>query len=256
MSFTPRLDDYGMASSSTYYKYIYGTTYPAIPLPNCTFYAYSRTMEFTINDYGGNWSNIQHYNNPYWFTGQSTYPNAELWYQTAVNSGLWQVGSVPKLGAIACWGGTELGLGGHVAIVEEINSDGSVTLSNSNYGGTYFYIKRNQYLTVGQKTPYVGEYFLGYIYNPLSSGDTPVPPTPSGGDMLIYRRGDWVKILRFGNSNSLGTGRKSYGIGWKRQVLRVYSKRKFPYQIGLIGAGPNRKDVTTGFYQANALRKL
>lgn len=256
MTFTPRLTSSGMSSSNTYYKYIYGTTYPNVPLPNCTFYAYSRTMEFSINDYGGSWSNIAHYSNPYWFTGQSTYPMAENWFQTAINSGLWQTGSVPKLGAIACWSGTELGKGGHVAVVEEINPDNTVTLSNSDYGGTYFYIKKNQNLVVGQKTPYVGEYFLGYIYNPLSSGDTPVPPTPSGGDMIIYRRGDWVKIIRFGNVNSLGTGRKAYGIGWKRQILRVYAKRKYPYQVGLIGKGPNGRDATTGFYQANALRKL
>lgn len=259
MTYTPRLDSTGMSSSNTYYKYIYGTTYPNIPLPNCTFYAYSRTMEFTINDYGGSWSNIAHYNNPYWFTGASTYPNAELWYQTAINSGLWQVGSVPKLGAIACFDGSNYGNGGHVAVVEEINGDGSVTLSNSDAptslhpSGVYFYLKTNVFLTVGSDDNYVGEKFLGYIYNPLSSGDT---PTPSGDDTIIYRRGQWVKIVSFGNANSLGTGRKAYGIGWKRQVLRVYSKRKYPYQVGLIGKGIGGRDATTGFYQAHALRKL
>lgn len=262
MTYTPRLSSSGMTSSNTYYKYIYGTTYPNIPLPNCTFYAYSRTMEFSINDYGGLWSNIAHYSNPYWFTGESTYPMACQWYQTAVNSGLWQVGSTPKLGAIACFDETTYHGGGHVAIVEEINADGSVNLSNSDYPnqfhpqGRYFYMANNQFLTVGSTGNYTGEKFQGYIYNPFSSGDTPGPPIPPSGDILIYRRGDWVKIINFGNANSLGTGIRAYGIGWKRQILRVYAKRKYPYQVGLIGKGPNGRDATTGFYQANALRKL
>ena len=72
----------------------------------------------------------------------------------------------------------------------------------------------------------------------------------------MYRRGTWVKIIRFGNVNSLGTGSKAYGIGWKRQILRVYKNRKYPYQVGLIGKGIGGRDATTGFYQANALRKL
>ena len=49
-------------------------------------------------------------------------------------------GSTPKLGAIACWSLGVVGIGndgaGHVAVVEQINSDGSIIVSESNYGGT------------------------------------------------------------------------------------------------------------------------
>lgn len=246
MSFTPRLTSAGMPTSSTYYRYIYGTTYPNIGLPNCTFFAYSRTMEFTIVDYGGSWSNIYHTNNPYWFTGKSTYPDAEGWFSTAQSAGLWQTGSAPQLGAIACWSGDILGMGGHVAVVEEINQDGTVTLSNSDYDGTYFYVMRNQRPVVGQVTDYVGEVFLGYIYNPLSSGDT-----PAGKKHLFYRRGDWVKILKYGNSQADGEGHRAYGIGWTRRIIDVLPDRAYPYRVGFLSNGE-----TTGWYKQNALQKL
>lgn len=85
MSFTPRLNDSGMSTSGTYYRYIYSTTYPNIPLPNCTFYAYSRTMEIAIVNYGGDWNLITHDSNPYWWRGSSTYLNAETWYNDAIS---------------------------------------------------------------------------------------------------------------------------------------------------------------------------
>ena len=245
MTYTPRLNSTGMATSNTYYRYIYGTTYPNVPLPNCTFYAYSRTMEIAITMYGGDWNNIFHTYNPYWWNGESKYLNAETWYNAAINAGLWQYGPDPKLGAIACWSGTILGQGGHVAVVEEINADGTVTLSNSDYGGSYFYIKTNQRPIVGQVTGYVGEIFQGYLYNPLSSGDTPTPK------YIPFRRGDWVKIIKYGNAQANGEGRRAYGLGWDRQVIRVYPNKEFPFRVGWLKNGE-----TTGFYRADALRKI
>lgn len=245
MSFTPRLNDSGMNTSGTYYRYIYGTTYPNIPLPNCTFYAYSRTMEIAIVNYGGDWNLITHDTNPYWWRGSSTYGMAETWYNDAIGRGIWQHGSTPQLGAIACWGGDQLGLGGHVAVVEEINADGTVNLSNSSYGGQYFFMEYNQRLIVGETTPYTGEKFLGYLYNPLSSGDIPTPK------YIPFRRGDWVKIIKYGNAQANGKGRRAYGLGWKRQVIRVYPGKKYPYRVGWLKNGE-----TTGFYREDALRKL
>ena len=49
-------------------------------------------------------------------------------------------GFTPKLGDVACGslGGVANGNegAGHVAIVEQINNDGSIVISESNYGGT------------------------------------------------------------------------------------------------------------------------
>ena len=61
--------------------------------------------------------------------------------------------------------------------------------------------------------------------------------------------GDKVKITKFGNSNSFGTGRKAFGKGWTRYILKVWPMRKYPYQVGNASG-------TTGFYKADALKKL
>lgn len=48
-------------------------------------------------------------------------------------------GQTPKLGSVIVWG--KAGEAGHVAIVEQINSDGSILTSNSAYAGTWFYMQ-------------------------------------------------------------------------------------------------------------------
>lgn len=61
--------------------------------------------------------------------------------------------------------------------------------------------------------------------------------------------GDKVQIKKTGNANSFGTGRKAYGIGWRRYILKIYPLREYPYMVG------NNTGVT-GFYKATALKKL
>ncbi len=61
--------------------------------------------------------------------------------------------------------------------------------------------------------------------------------------------GDNVKIVGTGNGNSLGTGATAYGIGWNRQILKIWDGRAYPYQVG-NGSG------TTGFYQESSLQKI
>lgn len=77
---------------------------------------------------------------------------------------------------------------------------------------------------------------------PKYDGSTPAPSTK-------LKAGDTVKIIGYGNGNSLGTGSRAGGIGWTRKILRVYEGRKYPYQVG-------NNSGTTGFYQADALKKL
>lgn len=61
--------------------------------------------------------------------------------------------------------------------------------------------------------------------------------------------GDKVKITGIGNSNSYGTGRIAKGIGWEREILKIYKDREYPYQVGNIKG-------TTGFYKASSLKKI
>lgn len=61
--------------------------------------------------------------------------------------------------------------------------------------------------------------------------------------------GDKVKIVGKGNGSSYGTSNTAYGIGWEREILKIWNGRKYPYQVG-------NSTGTTGFYQENALQKL
>lgn len=134
----PSKDNKYFYSGNIFYKCGYG-------MPNCTCYAWGRFYELT-----------------------NTYPklstrNAENWY---VASDGYQRGKTPKLGAIACWSKGIVGNGkdgaGHVAVVEEIMTDGSILTSNSGYKSTNFYMK-----TI--KPPYSlnGYNFQGFIYLPI-----------------------------------------------------------------------------------------
>ena len=72
-------------------------------------------------------------------------------------------GTTPMLGAVICW--RKPGDCGHVAIVEKINSDGSIVTSNSAYGGKRFYtqtLQAPQYW-MDRRHRYL---FQGFIYNP------------------------------------------------------------------------------------------
>ena len=69
-------------------------------------------------------------------------------------------------------------------------------------------------------------------------------PKPTG-----LQVGDRVKITDTGNGSSYGDSNTAYGIGWERQILKIWSGRPFPYQVG-------NSTGTTGFYKESSLQKL
>lgn len=69
-------------------------------------------------------------------------------------------------------------------------------------------------------------------------------PQPTG-----LQVGDRVKIIGTGNGSSYGDSNTAYGIGWERQILKIWSGRPFPYQVG-------NSTGTTGFYKESSLQKL
>lgn len=83
--------------------------------------------------------------------------------------------------------------------------------------------------------------------NEILNGNKPAPtPAPAPSNKL--KVGDKVKIIGTGNGSSYGTSNTAYGIGWSRQILRIWSGRAFPYQVGNASG-------TTGFYKAEALQR-
>lgn len=117
-------------------------------LPNCVGYAHGRVLEI-----GGATSNPK-----------LPTCNAEDWLAVAKRNGL-KTGNTPELGAVIDWRSGNLWNGadgcGHVGVVEAIAADGTITVSQSNYGGTRFFLTKH-------KPPYniTGQTFIGFIYNP------------------------------------------------------------------------------------------
>ena len=113
---------------------------------NCTTYAFGRTAELLDRK-------------P---TGMPT-SNAENWYTDVKN---FSKGKTPKLGAVVCWKKGKIHNGadgaGHVAIVEELFKDGSITISES---GKRSFLFRTRKL----KPPYTlsGYQLEGFIYLPV-----------------------------------------------------------------------------------------
>lgn len=72
-------------------------------------------------------------------------------------------------------------------------------------------------------------------------------PVESASNKLTV--GTKVRIAGTGRASSYGTGAKANGIGWVREILKVHEGRPYPYQVG-------NKSGTTGFYKAEALKKI
>lgn len=117
-------------------------------MPNCVAYAYGRVYEIT-----GEAPKISR-------------GNAGEWWFINKRNNYYEYGSEPKLGAVACWSN-------HVAVVEAIDDDGAITVSESHWGGSYFNTKvfYNMYSHYGQA-------FYGYIYTYTE---------PEENDTLLYK---------------------------------------------------------------------
>ena len=122
-------------------------------LPNCVGYAWGRYCEE---------QNIHNCN--------LSRGNAENWYGHTSDG--YDRGSTPKLGAVICWHSTRSG--GHVAIVEKINGDGSILTSNSAYSGSRFYMRTLYPPNYNMGSAYT---FQGFIYpdTDFIDPDTPIP---------------------------------------------------------------------------------
>jgi len=102
----------------------------------------------------------------------------------------------------------------------------------------------------GSAHPYNTTGDLGWMdESSIRKADEPQPapqPTPQPTGLQV---GDRVKITGTGNGSSYGDSNTAYGIGWERQILRIWSGRPFPYQVG-------NSTGTTGFYKESSLQKL
>ncbi len=158
-------------------------------------------------------------NNPFWsggYVGQCTWyaygrayeilgskPNLSVhgsgqWYSENISKGAYSYGSTPKLGAIACWSN-------HVAVVEEIDSNGIGITVSQYYGSTdqqFHYVHYNS----GSAYTYGGNVFQGYIY--IINSD-PVPPTPTITPTQCVSDGDYHIVSALNESYGLNIAKNS-----------------------------------------------
>ena len=99
----------------------------------------------------------------------------------------------------------------------------------------------------GTAHPYNTTGDLGWMdESSISAYNEPAPaPTPTPRPLSV---GDTVEIVGTGNGSSYGTSNTAYGIGWTRQILKIWDGRSYPYQVG-------NSTGTTGFYRAEALKR-
>lgn len=98
----------------------------------------------------------------------------------------------------------------------------------------------------GSAHPYNTTGDLGWMdESSISPYNEPTPPAPQPTGLQV---GDTVVIVGTGNGSSYGDSNTAYGIGWTRQILRIWDGRPFPYQVG-------NNSGTTGFYRVEALQK-
>lgn len=139
-------------------------------MPNCTAYAWGRAYEIL-----GFAPPLNLGNAGYWFYNNGGTPHANDNFAR---------GQEPKLGAIAVWGPGAFSRFGHVAVVEAINADGTVDISESHFGGAFFVFRRNVdvHHVVSWRPRPDNQNFLGFIYlcttvdNSQNRFDIPAPP--------------------------------------------------------------------------------
>ena len=123
-------------------------------LANCVGYAAGRFNEILAQ------GRFVYFNYP---------PNAEDFYDTAISQGL-ETGSTPRLGAIIVWAKgrtwTSADGAGHTAVVEQINTDGSIVTSESGYGSATPFWTSYRENTNGNWGAGSQYRFLGFVYQP------------------------------------------------------------------------------------------
>lgn len=205
MKFVPRLTMpesgnpyYNKVQDGGYSECIYGSpTQPGCKvLSNCSGYAAGRFAEEMKQGY------MSYYKHA---------PNAEQFWDQAPTYHL-RTGSTPKLGAIICWEG--LGSrAGHVAVVEQINADGSIVTSESGYNAKKpFWTTKRYKGTNGNWGADTSIYkFRGFIYSPITFDGVDDSPTVP--------------------ASTIKKGMKGSDVKWLQQMLKDISVKKKDYAM-------------------------
>lgn len=143
-TFVPRLTMEGIYQNPLWYS---SNPYP--DLPNCTCYAWGRFYEIL-----GERPKLQ-------------LGNAKDWFPKTVVYGPYETGDKPHIGAVACFDSEDGD--GHVAVVEQVDSNGYFVVSQSGYTRPIYDHPPDtpNYFTTARYNIHAMPFnFQGFIYNP------------------------------------------------------------------------------------------
>lgn len=164
--------------------------------------------------------------------------NAKTWKTSYVNEGLGKIVTEPRKGDLLVYDERQGGGYGHIAIYVDKNRmyDQNNSTHDNECAG-YSKILPNYVILRPNAT---------LIEDVIENAKSESMQTSTVNHLKI---GDKVKIVDTGNGSSYGNSNTAGGIGWERQILKVWDGRPFPYQVG-------NSTGTTGFYKASALQKI
>jgi surface antigen len=150
---------------------------------------------------------------------QNTWGNAGDWLRSAPAHG-WRVDNIPIPGSIAIWGNGHIGPVGHVAYVDDVYPDGSITIENYNLHGNGEYSKLHLPAGGGTDTSFGQTYQIPWPDGFAHIGDGPatnasgalLPPEPViSGTQYGYQYDPHVHLVGPGSpSSQFSTGNVWY----------------------------------------------
>ena len=163
---------------------------------NCTAYAYGRLLELGLIN--GNTGVFLH--------------DAWSWWDDAVSNGF-SYGSEPRCGAIASWSKAAWnGNYGHVAIVEAVNPDGSIIVSESHFNYALF---KTQNLNQLNRPGFNGYIYLTPASDNAAAGATPVTEAPTTATEAPTTAPATSQSVEISESNSSDVALPStYNVQW------------------------------------------
>ena len=186
-------------------------------MPNCTCYCYGRVWEINGVEPKG-----------------LCLRNAKYWYNESTG---FEKGTEPRIGAIMCFDGTT----GHVAIVEEVKTNGDVVISQSNFGGEFFYT-----VTLKKSANYNNYFtnvkFMGFLYTYKEEVKEEPYKIKYRGHIEAFGWDKWVR-----DGATAGTTRQSKRLEALQidSNLEIYAKAHIQ-EVGWVDYGKITKDTVIG----------
>jgi surface antigen len=158
--------------------------------------------------------------------------NAEDWWGNTTDG--YKRGQTPKLGAVMCWKKGQTWNGndgyGHVAIVEEIKSNGDVIVSESMYGSVRW--RRHTYTKTSNYYLGSGYVFQGFIYLPIDFEEPKITTTYKTGEYKVNT--NLLNVRKGPGTNYAALPYKKFTLNAQKQIYSLVKYKPNYYVKGVV----------------------